>query len=254
MKTLYVVRHAEAAKKDTPIPDFERPLVKKGEKNAKDVARRLRKQGHNADLLISSPAKRAIETGHIFAKSLKYPVQQILHRDLLYETQDPGDVAVLLREQSNKHDSIMIFGHDPLFTTVVQTLTPEFTGDVPKSSVVAIQFDVNGWSDVTPGTGHVVYYDFPISNSKRDRMEKRARKELLADLTNRIESTLSGGFAADSKKIKKAARKAASAAADDLIKKDQVHELVWRELLNSDKSDTSTNDSPEPIKEEEVTS
>ncbi len=254
MKTVYVVRHAEAARKDKPIPDFERPLVKKGEKQAKDVARRLRRQGRGADILISSPAKRAIETGHIFARSLKYPVQKVLLRELLYESASTGDVVALLREQSNKHTSVMIFGHDPLFTSLTRTLTPEFTSSLPKGAVIAIAFDIPAWSDLLPGDGHVVYYDFPMTSSGRQQLEKREKKDLVGKLSRAFAPVLLEVMSDDPKRARKAAKKAAAAAVNDYTKKDQLPETAWRQLLTATGSETSSKPSDEPIKEEEVTS
>ena len=207
-----------------------------------------------ADILVSSPAKRAIETGHIFAKSLQYPVQKILLRETLYESSRTDDVLALLHEQSNKHTSAMIFGHDPLLTSVVRVLTPEYSNSMPKGAVIAIEFDVSAWSDILPGGGHVVYYDYPMTATGRERLQKKEKKEMVGRLTDAFSAALLEAMPNDPAKAKRAAKKAASAAFKEYARKDQLIEPAWRQLLTAEESSASSKSPDEPIKEEEVTS
>ena len=78
MKTLYIVRHAKAIVRGTGIPDFDRSLAERGIKDARKMSKRQAKAGAEPQLLISSPAKRAIETARIFAKRLDYPKKAIV--------------------------------------------------------------------------------------------------------------------------------------------------------------------------------
>lgn len=252
MKTVYIVRHAEALKKEKPIPDFERPLIKRGVKNTRDVARRMKKAGINADLLISSPANRAIETAHIVAKSLKYPVQKILLRELLYESTNHEDFLPLIRELSNKHRSVMIFGHDPTFSAFARYVAPEYTKTMPKAALLAVEFDVDTWEEVDPGGGRIAYYDFPMSASQRNKLEKRAKKELVGQLTDAISQVLVALAVNDGKKVKKLAKIAASSIAARFLSKSKINDLLWRQLLQRVSSENSSDNPIESTAKDEV--
>ncbi len=67
MKTIYLVHHAAAGKSKPKSPDRKRALSKKGRKEAIKMAKNLKKNGMLPDLLVSSPAKRAIQTARVFA-------------------------------------------------------------------------------------------------------------------------------------------------------------------------------------------
>ena len=254
MKTLYIVRHAEALKKDKPIPDFERPLVKKGVKHSKDVAKRLKKAGIRADLLISSPANRAIETAHIIAKGIKYPVQKILLRELLYESTNHEDFLALIREMSNKHKSVMIFGHDPTFTAFARYVAPEFTDAMPKSAILAVEFDVETWAEVDPGGGKVVYYDFPMTVAERRKLAKRAKKELINRLTDAIAFALVDATSTDVKRARKFAKKSANTLAQQYQSTSKGNRLLWRQLLQPVPSENVTDTITEATTKDEVAS
>ncbi len=55
----------------------------------------------------------------------------------------------------------MLFGHNPDFTTLANTLTGQRVGHVPTCSIFCADFDVPSWSDVVPGAGEVVFFDYP---------------------------------------------------------------------------------------------
>ena len=69
MKRLYIVRHAKSSWK-TDLNDFNRPLNKRGKKSAPDMGERLKKLKVMPDLILSSPALRAITTAVIIAARL----------------------------------------------------------------------------------------------------------------------------------------------------------------------------------------
>ncbi len=59
MKTLILVRHAKSSWEEVNLPDFDRPLNKRGKDDAKKMAERLHKKINKLDAIVSSPAKRA---------------------------------------------------------------------------------------------------------------------------------------------------------------------------------------------------
>jgi phosphohistidine phosphatase len=111
---LYIVRHGIAIDREDPKcpPDPDRFLTDEGTDRTKQAAKGLVELGIAADLLISSPYLRAMQTAEIFAHALNYPKPKIRRTDLLL----PGsDAALFYKELSkDKHSAtILCFGHAP---------------------------------------------------------------------------------------------------------------------------------------------
>ena len=92
MKTLFLVRHAKSSWDDTTLPDKDRPLNERGERDAPKMGKRLAKRDVKTDLILSSPARRALTTAKIIAKSIDYKPKKIVVDDRLY----PGAADDLL--------------------------------------------------------------------------------------------------------------------------------------------------------------
>ncbi|MDH3806604.1 MAG: histidine phosphatase family protein, partial [Gammaproteobacteria bacterium] len=65
MKTLTLVRHAKSSWKDSGLSDRERPLNKRGERDAPVMGKRAAAAGLRPSQIISSPAVRAWTTAKI---------------------------------------------------------------------------------------------------------------------------------------------------------------------------------------------
>src|SRR5437764_1082292 len=70
MKTLLLLRHAKSSHKDADVDDHERPLNKRGKKDAPKMGRLLKDEGLMPDLIVASTAKRCRKTAeHVIAAS-----------------------------------------------------------------------------------------------------------------------------------------------------------------------------------------
>src|SRR6185437_7743677 len=77
MKTLFLVRHAKSSRDPPGLPDEDRPLAGRGERDAPKMGRRLAKRDAEPDLILSSPASRALATAKLFAAKLHYKPKRI---------------------------------------------------------------------------------------------------------------------------------------------------------------------------------
>ena len=76
MKTLYLARHAKSSWKHPELKDIERPLNKRGKRDAPYIGDLLKEEGVKPDILISSPAVRARKTSVVIAEKIDYPKYQ----------------------------------------------------------------------------------------------------------------------------------------------------------------------------------
>lgn len=161
MKTLFIVRHAKAEKIAPNSSDFERPLAKRGLSDAATMAERLHQQGIIPDCIISSPANRAKNTALIFAEIIKYPNNNIIWEQAIYEAWT-DDLVNILKNTDNSYQSVMIFGHNPAFSTLVTLLSTEEIEGLPTAGIAQIEFkNLDQWAELKAGSGKLVVLDFP---------------------------------------------------------------------------------------------
>jgi phosphohistidine phosphatase len=161
MKTIILVRHAKSSWKDSSLDDFDRPLNKRGKRNAPFMGKKLKGRKILPDLVLSSPAKRAKKTAIAVAKALDYPKKKIVFFDKMYHA-SARHLFELLKNLDDKNESIMLFGHNPSFNDFADMLLKKNPiSNIPTTGVCCIRVDVNQWQKVEEGKGEIVFFDFP---------------------------------------------------------------------------------------------
>ncbi|MCE3008361.1 MAG: histidine phosphatase family protein [Bacteroidetes bacterium] len=160
MKTLYIIRHAKSDW-DQGLADFERPLNARGLRNAPFMGKLLRDRGVKFDLVISSPARRALHTARFICSELGYPLDAIWQEAAIYEA-TTGVLQQLVLGLPAQHDTIALFGHNPGLTRLANLLAGTLQLDnLPTCGMVVLQFDVADWQYAETGTGRVLLVDYP---------------------------------------------------------------------------------------------
>ena len=132
---LYLLRHADAGDAAAwPGDDAERPLSKKGRRQAKGVARLLRDLGLRVDAVISSPLLRATQTAKPVAKATGV---QVLTDDRLGYDFGRRELAAMVAQVGVGMQRVILVGHDPGFTEVASLLAGTRI-DVAKGALVRI--------------------------------------------------------------------------------------------------------------------
>ncbi|HZF17670.1 MAG TPA: histidine phosphatase family protein [Steroidobacteraceae bacterium] len=161
MKRLTIVRHARADWDNRQYSDFERPLNRRGQQQAREMAQILGPLLHAADLLLTSPAVRAYTTATIFAKELNLPLRRILTDERIYLA-SATDLLAVIRETGPRIEQLMMFGHNPGITELARQLTgnhdePELT----PAGACTLEFDIAEWSQADVGKGLNARYEQP---------------------------------------------------------------------------------------------
>jgi phosphohistidine phosphatase len=160
MKKLYIVRHAKSSWSDGSLSDFDRPLNNRGESDAPLIGKVLKKAKVLPDLVISSPAKRAFSTAEIISDKIGYSKDKIVKEIDLYHA-GPLDLISIINKVSNNVDSLMIFGHNPGFTYLINTLTNFSLPNLPTCGFAEIELFVDDWKEVSKDVGKVINYEYP---------------------------------------------------------------------------------------------
>lgn len=161
MKTLYLVRHAKSSWDDPFQDDFDRPLNDRGRRDAPRMAKRLKEREIYPDLLISSPAQRALSTCMLMAETAGYPATNIQTDRRLYHASDE-QILKIVHEIHNNNDSVVLFSHNPGLTEFANRLVAEpITDNIPTCGVVCVELPVASWKDITWGQGALCFFDYP---------------------------------------------------------------------------------------------
>jgi len=160
MKRVVIVRHA----KSVPYgydDDINRDLKDRGKNDAKLVSEELKRKGIVPDVMISSPAKRAIKTARIFAENLGFNKKNILEVEDIYEGLTTSEFLEMIQHLPENVETVFFFGHNPGFYYFTGNLLKSFNSDMPTCSTVGIDFNVNSWKNVEARTGQKAFQLVP---------------------------------------------------------------------------------------------
>ncbi|PKL84626.1 MAG: phosphohistidine phosphatase [Ignavibacteriae bacterium HGW-Ignavibacteriae-1] len=160
MKTIVLVRHAKSSWDNPDWSDFERPLNKRGLRDAPFLADVLKTKELKPDLMISSPAIRAKITATIFADALDYGEKNLKFDIGIYE-KGQKYVSKLISQLDNNNSTVFIFGHNPDISSLAGFLTGDYFENVPTCGIVCIDFKVQNWEQVLSENGALRFFIFP---------------------------------------------------------------------------------------------
>lgn len=161
LRRLTLVRHA---KSDWSLPDqqdWDRVLNKRGQRDAPEMARRLRSRRLKPDLILTSPAVRALTTASIMARELKVPAEAVAQDERLYLAEAPQLLEVI-RELGGDVHHLMVFGHNPGVTDCANRLSAgEKIDTMPTCAFFSACFPVATWAELEWATGLEAEFDYP---------------------------------------------------------------------------------------------
>lgn len=163
VRRLTLVRHAKSDWGDASLDDFDRPLNRRGQRDAPDMAARLAAAGLLPTRIVTSPALRALTTAQAFAERLGYPPSRIVRVDEAYLA-TPEQLLDVIRQNGSRAQHLMLFGHNPGISGFATRLTGDDSlGEVPTCAVTSLLVPVTRWSELTFGSARRDFHDFPKS-------------------------------------------------------------------------------------------
>jgi phosphohistidine phosphatase len=165
MKKLLIMRHAKSSWSDAHLSDHDRPLNKRGKRDAPLMGRHLLNEDLVPDLIISSSAKRALATAERVAMSCEYEGGIEVTRDFYHA--DSDTYLERLRNVADSGQSVLIIGHNP----GMEELLVELVGvweRMPTAAIALVEFSIEHWNQLDNNiTGELINFwkpkDFPKS-------------------------------------------------------------------------------------------
>ena len=149
MKTIFLLRHAKSSWDESDLDDRDRPLNKRGKRQAPEIGKQILAENLTPDLILSSPAKRACKTAQAVAENCGYDGKI----DWI-ETFYPGGPADYLRVLSGLPDGVhrvRVVGHNPGLEEFLKALVGESRA-LPTATLAQVELPLVSWQELTAGT------------------------------------------------------------------------------------------------------
>jgi phosphohistidine phosphatase len=165
MKRLLMVRHAKSSWDEAYVSDFERPLNKRGRRDAPIMGAVLRDRNEDVQYIRSSPAVRALTTARLLAEVLSYPLANIVTDDSMYGA-SAMTLQSIIQSIPDTIDQAMLVGHNPGMHMLAEALVDFREVNLPTCGIVCAEFSTASWAQAGKGTGRLVYFDYPKAHSR----------------------------------------------------------------------------------------
>jgi len=160
MLTLSLLRHAKSNWDDADLSDHERPLAKRGTKNATEMGRYIADNGLRPELVVSSDSVRTRATVSLMLAELAAPPPEVIYDEKLYLAR-PATLIERLRKMGQGRSHVMLVGHNPGLHALALSLTgngdrkalQKMAMKFPTAALAVIAFEGDDWAEAKPGAG-----------------------------------------------------------------------------------------------------
>lgn len=149
MKTLMILRHAKSSWKKPDLPDHERPLNKRGKKEAPKVGWYLKENDLVPDLILSSTARRATETAQAVADACGFDSEVDCYQDLYLS--EPTIYLDILRCLPDDAKRVLVVGHNPDVEELLTMLT-EANDHLTTAALAVVDLPISSWDELNEAT------------------------------------------------------------------------------------------------------
>jgi phosphohistidine phosphatase len=171
MGTLLLLRHAKSSWDTMSLPDYDRPLAKRGRKAAPLIGAEIARLGLRPDLILCSGAARTRETLDLVLPALGAPPPEIVYDDAIYMA-TPTVLLGLLRKlptEGSAPKTVLVVGHNPGLEELSELLVGGGNDEAqelmaekfPTGALAVFTFPSDTWSDIALGAGTLAHFITP---------------------------------------------------------------------------------------------
>jgi phosphohistidine phosphatase len=159
-RLLYIIRHGKSSWDHSGLDDIDRPLAERGIQNSEDMALRLAGKGLIPELLLSSPASRALNTALIMARFWRLDASALQIHEALYDAY-LSDIEKVVSGMPSKVRSMAIFGHNPAWTAYSNKFLNVSLDNLPTAGVVVVTLESDSWKGLGRSQVKATHVDYP---------------------------------------------------------------------------------------------
>ena len=146
MKSVILFRHGKSDWGANYNHDHDRPLSKRGVRDAKKMGKFLSKKVEVPDLVISSTALRTRDTIELAVKSGGWSTI-IKYEKSIYGA-SLEKLLNILKEQNNKYQCICLVGHEPILSSFIEKVKGQSIIKFPTGAIGKVSFDTKKWNEI----------------------------------------------------------------------------------------------------------
>lgn len=152
MKTLLLIRHAEAEEAYFGTEDRNRELTQEGFTKAVHLGKRIASGNFQPEILFYSDSIRTTKTTQLILEQIEMPEEATFIEPSFYEA-NVGRLLGFINERPDQAESMAIVGHNPAISFLAEYLTGEIIGNMSPADAIIITFDFDSWNMISQGTG-----------------------------------------------------------------------------------------------------
>ncbi len=167
MRTVFFIRHAKSSWKDLYLDDIDRPLNKRGNRDAPLMSQKLVELIQedpsihlDQSIILSSNALRTQETVEHFNQTLQLKRQQIIFDSNLYLADEDYLVESLFQLQ-DQYSCAFLFAHNPGMTFLANQCRRTPVDNIPTCGIFRVDFDVLTWNEVSTQVSYSTWFIYP---------------------------------------------------------------------------------------------
>ena len=145
-KSVILFRHGKSDWDAEYNSDHDRPLAKRGIRDAKRMGKFLSKIEEVPELILSSTALRTRETTKLAMEAGNWDVDIELEKKI-YEA-SYKEIINIIKSQDDKYNSICLVGHEPIFSTIITLIDNKKKIKFPTATMARISFSTSDWKRV----------------------------------------------------------------------------------------------------------
>jgi phosphohistidine phosphatase len=146
MKDLLLMRHAKSDWNDGGLNDHERPLAKRGKRDAPAIGRLLLAEKLFPKMILCSTAERAGQTADLLMAEIRFDGKLFFYNEL-YASSIARYLKIIRGVPNGEASPLMIVGHNPEMEEALY-LFAGIHDHVPTACVIWLQIDVRHWSEL----------------------------------------------------------------------------------------------------------
>ena len=150
MRLLSILRHAKSSWSDSSLDDHDRPLNKRGSRDAPRMGELIREQGLVPDVILSSTALRARDTALAVAAAAGFPAEVHFTRRLYGA--GPDEYLEALRALPDDSEHALVVGHNPGLEDLVALMVGG-PHTMPTAALAVVELPIDRWRDLDPPPG-----------------------------------------------------------------------------------------------------
>ena len=132
------------------VDDIDRPLSPAGIERIKKISKKMLIFFKNSDVILSSPANRALHTAQLMMRELNYNYDKLIVDRKLY-TFYSNDLIDYVHRLDNLWSKVILVGHNPAFTELVNHFSRKKIIHLRTAGLAKITFESNDWKSLLQG-------------------------------------------------------------------------------------------------------